>query len=222
MRVIDRVREKTDTVLLYYSAGGKDSIALLDMVAPKFKKVICVHEYLIKGLKHFQPYFDWIKRYGNCELMLVEHPIRLLDLHNGIFCDPRPDVKELSFGQVEEMVRNQTGIKYAFSGMKGVDGFMKRMRLKLWAKDDWINPKGMVYPLALWTNPEVLRFVSKRNLIKPFSYGKSTEKQLGQGFVMAEPQLLYLIKNYPEDYDKVVREFPYVETLMYQYLNKQN
>ena len=41
MQIIQSVREKTDTAVLYYSAGGKDGIALLDMIANVFSKVIC-------------------------------------------------------------------------------------------------------------------------------------------------------------------------------------
>ena len=218
MRVIDRIREQTDTVLLYYSGGGKDSIALLDMVAPRFNKVVCVFEYIVKGMRHIQPYLDWVQRYKNTELMQVEHPTRLLALHQGFFCDPRPDVKEMKFGELEEYVRKTTGIKYAFSGMKGVDGFMKRMRLKMFAKNDWITDKGMVYPLAIWKNSEVLRYISQRNLIKPFTYGKTTEKQVSQGFLMEPNCMLHLIKYYPDDYKLVLQDFPYAETLMYEFM----
>lgn len=38
MQVIRSVREKTDTAVLFYSAGGKDGIALLDMLAGVFDR----------------------------------------------------------------------------------------------------------------------------------------------------------------------------------------
>ena len=50
MQIIQSIREKTDTAVLYYSAGGKDSIALLDMLAGMFNKVICYYMYLIPNL----------------------------------------------------------------------------------------------------------------------------------------------------------------------------
>lgn len=40
MQIIRSVRDKTDTAVLFYSAGGKDGIALLDMLAGVFDKVI--------------------------------------------------------------------------------------------------------------------------------------------------------------------------------------
>lgn len=43
MQIIRSVRDKTDTAVLFYSAGGKDGIALLDMLAGVFDKVICYY-----------------------------------------------------------------------------------------------------------------------------------------------------------------------------------
>ena len=35
--------ERTDKCLLFHSATGKDSIVMLDLVAPYFKEVVCVY-----------------------------------------------------------------------------------------------------------------------------------------------------------------------------------
>ncbi len=43
MQIIRSVRDKTDTAVLFYSAGGKDGIALLDMLAGVFDKVYVPH-----------------------------------------------------------------------------------------------------------------------------------------------------------------------------------
>ncbi len=48
-----------------------------------------------------------------------------------LFCDEEPD-KVRKIGEIEQSVM-QCNSQYAFSGMKGVEGFMKRMRLKMWA-----------------------------------------------------------------------------------------
>ena len=50
MQIIRSVRDKTDTAVLFYSADGKDGIALLDMLAGVFDKVICYYMYLIPNL----------------------------------------------------------------------------------------------------------------------------------------------------------------------------
>lgn len=220
---IRRISQKTDTVLLFYSAGGKDSIALLDMIAPKFKKVVCVFGYTIPDADHVRPYLEWAKRYRNVEILQYEHVVSIFAKRNGFFCDPQPDYyKELkTVGDWENWVHQDVGIQYAFSGMKGVDGFMKRMRLKMWAKDLWENPKGMVYPLALWTNPEVNKYILNRNLIKPFSYGKMVKNKDSQGFGLNLETALFLYQYYPNDYAKMLKEFPYIEKVIYDFCNSK-
>lgn len=215
--IIRHVRQLTDEVLLFYSAGGKDSIALLDMVTPYFKRVVAVYEYLIPNLTHVQPYLNWAKRYRNVEILQLEHPVRINMKVDGAFCDPDTTRKNVKFSDVEKQAQEITGLHFAFSGMKGVDGYMKRMRLKMFAKTDYITDKGMVYPLALWTNKEVLKYISSRNLIKPFKYGSATEKQVSQGFGIDKPTLLFLSKYCPEDIPKIFAEFPYAEKLLYDF-----
>ena len=74
MQIIQSVREKTDTAVLYYSAGGKDGIALLDMIANVFSKVICYYMYLIPNLDHVRPYLQWAeKHYPNVEVRQIKH-----------------------------------------------------------------------------------------------------------------------------------------------------
>ena len=175
MQIIQGVRQKTDTAVLFYSAGGKDGIALLDMLSPVFKKVICYYMWLVPGLDHVKPYLAWaIKKYPNVEIRQIKHYQRDYYDKYGFFQfgEGNPDIKPRKVGEVEEMVRQETDIKWAFSGMKGVDGYMKRMRLLTFKKRNgtYITEKGMVYPLAIWTNKEVLKYIEMRNLIKPFVY----------------------------------------------------
>lgn len=216
MQVIRRVRQETDTALLYYSAGGKDGIALLDMLAGVFSKVICVYMYLIPDLDHIQPYLQWAtKRYPNVEVMQIPHFQRDIFLSQGFFCEPDPTVKVRNIGDVEEEVRQATGLHYAFSGMKGVDGYMKRMRLLMYEKrGGLITEKGMAYPLARWTNKDVLKYISARNLIQPFTY---VEGNVSQGFGIDLATMLLMQYRYPRDLDRILREFPYSAKLLYDF-----
>lgn len=227
-QTIQRVRQETDTAVLFYSAGGKDSIALLDMLATRFRKVICYYMYVIPNLDHVQPYIKWATtNYHNVEVRQIVHYQKDYIDQMGLFKDPDPAYKlplkdpnhkrPRKVGDVEEMVRRQTGQHYAFSGMKGVDGYMKRMRLLLYRKRNggmFITEKGMVYPLAQWTNGEVLQYIQKRNLIKPFVY---TEGAVSQGFGIDLETLLFLRKKYPNDYQRTLHEFPYAKKLIWDY-----
>ena len=228
--IIRSVRKQTDTAVLFYSAGGKDSIALLDMLAKEFGHVICYYMYLVPNLDHIQPYIRWAEtHYDNVEVRQIKH--FQADLFNklGLFCDADPRYKLTKkdpnalrvrkIGDVEQWVREQTGIPYAFSGMKGQDGYMKRMRLLTFKKRNgtYISERGMVYPLATWTNAEVLRYISAKNLIKPFVYGEG----VSQGFSITLDVLTLLKAYYPRDYRRTLEVFPYAETLVFDYERKQ-
>lgn len=215
MQIIRNVRQQTDTAVLFYSAGGKDGIALLDMLAGVFSKVICYYMYLIPDLDHVQPYIKWAERhYSNVEVRCIPHFQRDIWLANGFFCEPVEGIKPRKVGEVEEEVRQETGLHYAFSGMKGVDGYMKRMRLKMYGKKGYITDKGMVYPLANWTNAEVLKYIKARNLIQPFVY---LEGDVSQGFNISLDCMLLMKYRYPRDFDRILKEFPFSGKLLYDF-----
>lgn len=221
MQIIRGICQKTDTAVLFYSAGGKDGIALLDMLSPVFKKVICYYMWFVPGLDHVKPYLAWaVKKYPNVEIRQIQHYQRDYYDRYGFFqfSEGNPDIKPRKVGEVEEMVRQETGIKWAFSGMKGVDGYMKRMRLLTFKKRNgtYITEKGMVYPLAKWTNKEVLKYIEMRNLVKPFVYNP---KDVSQGFGVDLRSLLILRQRFPRDYQRTVREFPFCEKLIFDYEN---
>ena len=219
MDIIRSVRKETDTAVLFYSAGGKDGIALLDMLSSVFSKVICYYMYLIPDLDHVKPYIEWAERhYRNVEVRQIKHYQADYYDANGFFKDPVEGVKKRKIGDIEEAVRQETGIKYAFSGMKGVDGYMKRMRLKLFAKTGYVTEKGMVYPLAIWTNKEVLRYIQAKNLIPPFVYNS---KDVSQGFTIDINIMLLMRERYPNDYARILKEFPYSKKLIYDYEREQ-
>ena len=221
MQLIRSIRIKTDTAVLFYSAGGKDGIALLDMLAKQFRKVICYYMYLIPGLDHIKPYIKWAEQhYRNVEVRQIKHYQRDYFDRYGFFQLGEGDetVKCRRIGDVEEMVRQETGQQYVFSGMKGVDGYMKRMRLMMFKKrcGFYISDKGMVYPLAVWTNSEVLKYIENNNLIKPFTYNA---KDVSQGFGIDLVTLLAMRDRFPRDYRRMIEDFPFCEKLIFDFQN---
>jgi len=215
MRIIRSIRKQSGTAVLFYSAGGKDSIALLDMLAKEFDKVICVFMYLVDGLEHQELYNDWaVKKYSNVEIRRIPHIQVGIIKANGFFCDVDDQAEQIKIGELEQKVLRMTNQKFAFSGMKGVDGFMKRMRLKMFG-ENFTSPKGMVYPLAIWTNAEVLKYIQSKNLIKPFVY--LHPNAISQGCGLDIDTLLCLKQRYPKDYEKIKQEFPYVGAIEFKH-----
>ena len=97
---IDLVRQKTDGVLLFLSLG-KDSLVLLDMIYPKFDRVVCVFMYFVKGLEHIERWIGWVKnKYPRIEFIQVPHWNLTYILRGGLYCVPNPRVKLLKLADV--------------------------------------------------------------------------------------------------------------------------
>ena len=215
-QVIDWVRQRTDSVILFYSTG-KDSIAMLDLVAPHFKRVVCVYMYFVPGLEHIRKYIDWATlRYPNVEFVEVPHWNLTYILRSGMYCTPQPDVKLMKLGDVARNCRLRFGIEWCFYGMKQADGMNRCIMLR--GKDyelQAIQPKTRnVYPLSVWSNNEVLAYIRQNRLPEPVCYDRKTKSQ---GLVFSEASFLYLRENYPGDLEKILAAFPQAEVILYKH-----
>ena len=213
--VIDWVRSKTDSVILFYSAG-KDSIALLDLVAPHFRRVVCVFMYFVPDMEHIQKYIDYSElRYPNVEFHQVPHWSLTYVLKSGLYCQPDPSVKLMKFSDVADNCRLRFGIDWCLYGMKQSDNMTRGIMLR--GKDyelEAIQPKTKnVYPLSRWGNNEVLAYIRQRRLPEPVRY---SERQKSQGLTFSEDCFLYLKKHWPGDLQKILEAFPLSEVILYR------
>lgn len=229
--IISSVRKKTDRAVLFYSVNGKDSIVLLDMLAKEFKEVVCYFMYFVKGLDHIESRIQAnLKKYPNVTIRQIPHFLLSNAKRSGVFCTPEPETKIVKMKDIEAMIREETGEKYIFSGMKGVDGFMKRMRLKMFG-ENFTTESGNVYPLSLWTNAEVLKYIRVNNLPKPvdysipehITYNKSgrVKNKVSNGITFDLDVFLFLRKYYQNDLKKILKEFPLSEQILFRYDNEK-
>ena len=110
---IDLVRQKTDGVLLFLSLG-KDSLVLLDMIYPKFDRIVCVFMYFVKGLEHIERWIGWVKKkYPRIEFVQVPHWNLTYILRGGLYCVPNPKVKLLKLADVVKAMQLKYGL-YVF------------------------------------------------------------------------------------------------------------
>ena len=215
--IISNIRERADECVLFCSLG-KDSLVTLDLVAPRFKRVVCVFMYFVKGLEHIDRWANWVKaRYPNVEFVQVPHWNLTYILRGGMYCVPNPKVKLLKLADVVKAVRTKYGLHYCFLGMKKADGMNRRLMLNTYAERGYEN-NGFVYPLANWTQLEILSYMKQHNLPSPVRYGKNASN--GVGFNL--DCFLWMRKNYPQDLAKVIEAFPMSERILWEYDNNNN
>lgn len=210
---INYVRQQTDTVIMFNSFG-KDSLVTLDLIAPHFKRIICVFMYYVPDLDHINRFINQcVCRYKNVEVIQVPH-FNLSKIYKyGCYCLANPNIKIKSLKDVVAAVRKHYGIEWCFLGMKKADGMNRRVMLMTYEENHYIN-KGMCYPLAEWTNKEVLAYMTQHHLPEPVRYDPKKPSG-GVGFNLASH--LWMEKNAPGDLEKFYQAFPWSKRILFEH-----
>lgn len=211
---IDKVRENADECILFCSFG-KDSLVLLDMLAARFNRVVCVFMYFVKGLEHVERWVRWAeKTYGNIEVRQIEHWSKSHTLRNGTYCEPQK-VKVKRLRDVANKMREECGIDYVFFGMKKADGLNRRLMLSRY-EDNMCGY--FVYPLSDWTQKQVLAYIKLKKIPMPVRYSKHASSGVGFNIYC----FLWLEKNFPQDLERIYAEFPMSRRILFEYHYNEN
>ena len=214
---IDAIRVKSDSAILFLSLG-KDSLVLLDLLYSRFEKVVCVFMYFVKDLEHINRWIGWVKaKYPKMEFVQVPHWNLTYILRDGMYCVPNPKIKLLKLADVVKAIQLKYGIQYTFLGMKKADGMNRRLMLNGYQDNHYEN-NGLVYPLAEWTQRDILAYMKQNGLPEPIRY--SLKASSGMGFNL--DCFLWLENNYPQDLKRIYQCFPMAERILWEYHNKQN
>ena len=215
---IKEVAQKTDKVILFHSANGKDSIALLDLCYPFFKKVVCVYMYMVKDLEHINNYIVWAQRkYPNIEFHQIPHYVLSQYVRDGVMgCRKDTTQRVYQLNHVVEMAKLNYGCDWALFGFKQSDGMNRRLMLKGY-KDEMIyeNTKN-AYPLSKYKNADINKYIAYKKLVRTTKYGFGQSQGCN---VTGLPFLMYCKEYYPNDYQKVINQFPLAERLVFEYEN---
>lgn len=211
-RTIAAVRAKSDSCIVFCSLG-KDSLVTLDLVYPHFKRIVCVFMYFVKGLEHIDRWINWVKaKYPKVEFVEVPHWNLSYILKGGLYCVPNPKVKLIKLANVVRSMRLKTGIDYVFLGMKKADSMNRRLMLARMEPEDYVS-NGQAYPLAEWTQKDVLAYVRMNKIPETIRY--SLKASSGTGFNLE--CFLWLRENFPQDLETIYKTFPLSRRILAEY-----
>ena len=173
--------------------------------------------YFVKGLDHIERWVGWVKaRYPGIEFVQVLHWNLSYILRGGLYCVAQPKVKLIKLANVIEAMRLRYGVHYVFLGMKKADGMNRRLMLNGYADNSYEN-NGLCYPLAEWTQRDILAYMKQHNLPEPVRY--SLKASSGVGFNL--DCMLWLEKNFPQDLEKIYKVFPLSQRVLWEHHQKQ-
>jgi 3'-phosphoadenosine 5'-phosphosulfate sulfotransferase (PAPS reductase)/FAD synthetase len=217
--ILNKLREKTDKVILFHSATGKDSICLCDLLSKQFNDVLCVFMYLVKGLEYENRYIAYAeKKYSNIKFIQVPHYALNSFIKVGYLGIKKDEkIYQNKISLIDKKVREKYGYDWSIYGFKKNDGVTRRLMLNTLKDGIHYNTK-KAYPLMDLKNENVLMYISDNNLIEPFNYSKTKPSS---GCDISQPEFLsYIKKKYPNDLNKIFNQFPMCEAILFRYENK--
>ncbi len=217
--ILNQVRKETDSIILFTSLTGKDSILLTYYCAEIFNHVVCVYEYVVKGLQHVlkhQIYFE--NKYPHLKYIHVPHYCLGSWIKGGYMgIAQEKSQKNYTLAQLDEMIRVKVGIDWSAYGMRMNDSLNRRLQLGGYEQNAICRATRKVYPLSELTTKEVLGLIELNRLPRPIKYNDRPSQ--GQDIDDIN-YLLYLRDNYPNDLLITFETFPATRQLIYEYERK--
>ena len=221
--IIDDVSKETDSILLFHSLSGKDSIVLLDLCYKKFKQVIVVFMYLVKDLEHVMRYYNYAKaKYPNIEFVQVPHYALFNYIKTGYMgIKQNTKQRQWTLADITEKLREKIGVEWACYGFKQSDSLNRRLMLRSYTDGkeaiNWKTKK--FYPLSTYKNKEIMDFILDHRLKNPEVCG--TNKQSSGVDIEDVEYQKYLKELFPEDLEKIYKVFPMARIVMLKANNKE-
>ena len=221
--IIDDVSKETDSILLFHSLSGKDSVVLLDLCYKKFKRVIVVFMYLVKDLEHVRRYYNYAKaKYPNIEFVQVPHYALFNYIKTGYMgIKQNTKQRQWTLADITEKLREKIGVEWACYGFKQSDSLNRRLMLRSYTDGkeaiNWKTKK--FYPLSTYRNKEIMDFILDHRLKNPEVCG--TNKQSSGVDIEDVAYQKYLKELFPEDLEKIYKVFPMARIVMLKANNKE-
>ena len=192
----------TDSVIVGFS-GGKDSLVTLDLCFKYFKNVKPFFMYLVPNLEFQERMLRRYEERYNTEIIRIPHFEMSNFLKYGSFTQFDMNVDIVGINDTYEYLRQQTGIHWIAAGERCADSIVRNAMIKKSGSIDY--KRGRFYPLAYWKKNEVLEYIKYRKL-----YLSPEQKKLGFSFrSLAGCELAIVKEMYPDDYEKILKVFPF-------------
>jgi len=194
----------TDSVIVAFS-GGKESVVVLDMCFRYFKKVQPFFMYICPNLSFQERTIAWYEKKYQTSIIRVPHMDVSEFFHYGSFRPPDYTFPIVSINDIYHYIRLQSDIWWIAAGERINDSIVRRAMMKKSGSID--TQRGRFYPVAMWNKHEVIDYIKFHHL-----YLGEDSRKLGFSFKSLWGKELAMLKEYfPDDYQKVIRQYPFAE-----------
>jgi 3'-phosphoadenosine 5'-phosphosulfate sulfotransferase (PAPS reductase)/FAD synthetase len=208
--MIDTVQQINETLkdepIIVMFSTGKDSIVMCDLLVKGYSgKMEFVFLYFVPGLEIKQRIIEHYEKRWNVKIHQQPH-FTPLSLKTG---------KKYKMGDIEHGLRTKFDISYIAQGIRRDESLARRGMLKHlpYGIDEKYKK---LYPIADFSAKDVMSYVKLNRLPLPVEYSHGWKHDFSVPDVYG---LVYLKNNFPNDYKKVITEFPDLEALVWERTN---
>ena len=196
--------EITDSVLVGFS-GGKESVVVMDLCFRYFKKVQPFFMYICPNLSFQERTIAWYEKKYQTEIIRIPHMDVSEFFRYGSFRPPDDTFPLVSINDIYHYLRLQTNIWWIAAGERINDSIVRRAMIKKSGSID--TQRGRIYPVVMWKKREVIDYIKYHKL-----YLGEDSRKLGFSFKSLWGKELAMLKeHFPDDYEKVIRQYPFAE-----------
>lgn len=200
---LSKYAEQNESIVVGFSTG-KDSLVVLDMCCKLFKRVVPYFMYFVPNISFEDEVVKWAEDRYKIEVFCEPHRKLFMNLRDGIFCDPVPELKGLKdIGPYDipyEMM-DRFGIELHANGYKKADFFTRAAIVN--------QNLGMLSPIAAWKDFEVMAYLKLHAIPLPESLGENTNATR-----LTTEVILWLHDHHHDDYLLVKAIFPYIDAVV--------
>jgi 3'-phosphoadenosine 5'-phosphosulfate sulfotransferase (PAPS reductase)/FAD synthetase len=192
-------------IIVFFSTG-KDSIVMADLLVKGYSgQKQFVFLYFVEGLEIKQRLIDYYEQRWNVKIDQYQH-YGALSLKTG---------KKYKMADIEHGLRAKYNISWIAQGVRRDESMARRgMLAHLPFGIDERNKK--LYPIADFSTKQVMAYTRLNKLLLPPEYQHGLKHDLS---VPDVDGLVYLKNNYPNDYEKVIAEFPRLGAMVWGRIN---
>lgn len=194
----------TDSVIVAFS-GGKESIVVADLCFRYFKNVKMFFMYICPDLSFQEKTLEWYEKKYQTEIIRIPHMDVCEFYHYGSFRPPDWTFPIVSINDIYHYVRLQTDIWWIAAGERIDDSIVRRAMMKKSGSID--TQRGRLYPISAWRKKDVMAYIKYHGL-----YLGQDSRKLGFSFCSLWGKELSMLKeNFPDDYRKIIKLYPFAE-----------
>ena len=213
----EKMAKECDTAILAFSTG-KDSIAAWLQLKKYFKRIIPYYLYVVPKLSFVEKSLDYYERFFGCHIYRLPHPSMFRIFNAMVFQPPyRVNVilNELYMPPdgytdqtIGDMIRYGLDLPesaYIATGVRMADSPYRRIAVKTHGAINHNAKK--FFPVYDWLKADVIDALDEAKIQLPVDY-----QLFGRTFDGLDYRFLKPIQeHYPEDYQKILRYFPFAE-----------